>query len=475
MAKYTISSKTLKAIADMIRTKTGTTAPVYVSDFATKIESIESREGLFAPDGTFTSWNELVEGGKITVEGNAITKADATLSGRLNIPYGITEIGLRAFENCSGITNIVIPYSVTSIRNFAFSVCKNLTSIAIPDSVTSIGKGAFGGCASLTSIVIPDGVTSIEDFAFSNCTSLASVEIPNSVTSIGDFSFRDCTSLENIVFHGTNEQWNAIAKEENWNIGAREFEVICTDSVLEITENGTYDVSKYASVIVNISGGGGTPDTPTYNGYIPLGKYVFSANPNGENLDLGEQYDEENDEYWTYPDWFTTIDSEGELRTCFGVYCSSDSEEAECYYNPDFMDFLIGDGTEVTVITEIEVTEEQYNAFMYYFTFVGTVEPEEPDTPTYNGYIPKGTYLFANEVEPMDGCFPIGRDFVWFSTNNMDIRGATMELYEGSADCFDVLGENSWSIGRGNTIEVLDDLEATETEFNEFMKVFAPQ
>ena len=135
------------------------------------------------------------------------------------IPEGVTSIGERAFEYCTGLTSITIPDSVTSIGDYAFHGCFNLTSVTIPDGVTSIGDYAFHGCYGLTSITIPEGVTSIGRSAFSGCSGLKSITIPNSVTSIGNGAFYQCTSLKTINYTGTEEQWNAINKGANWNYG----------------------------------------------------------------------------------------------------------------------------------------------------------------------------------------------------------------------------------------------------------------
>ena len=132
------------------------------------------------------------------------------------IPEGVTSIGERAFYYCSKLTSITIPDSVTSIGNYAFCNCSGLTSITIPESVTSIGECAFQGCSGLTSINIPNGVTTISGSAFESCSSLTSITIPESVTSIGKYAFYKCSSLTTINYTGTEEQWNAINKGNNW-------------------------------------------------------------------------------------------------------------------------------------------------------------------------------------------------------------------------------------------------------------------
>ena len=137
---------------------------------------------------------------------------------RVNIPSGVTSIGVNAFLNYSSLESITIPDSVTSIGDSAFAFCSMLESIKIPNGVTIIESEVFLNCARLASITIPDSVTSIGDSAFQECMILASITIPDSVTSIGVNAFQECTRLANIYYKGTEEQWNAITKKANWNL-----------------------------------------------------------------------------------------------------------------------------------------------------------------------------------------------------------------------------------------------------------------
>ena len=156
--------------------------------------------------------------------------------------YSVTTIGVSAFFECSGLTNVDIPNSVTRIDYWAFYGCSGLTSITIPNSVTSNSWEAFVGCSGLkqliwnakncshngdiptsnieqvtigaeveiipdrfvsgskiTEIDIPSSVTSIGSNAFSSCTGLTSITIPNSVTAIGNSAFSSCTGLTSIT------------------------------------------------------------------------------------------------------------------------------------------------------------------------------------------------------------------------------------------------------------------------------------
>ena len=45
----------------------------------------------------------------------------------MNIPEGVTEIGLAAFRGCAGLTALSIPAGVEKIGSRAFADCENLT------------------------------------------------------------------------------------------------------------------------------------------------------------------------------------------------------------------------------------------------------------------------------------------------------------------------------------------------------------
>ena len=129
------------------------------------------------------------------------------------IPGSVTEIGDRAFSDCSGLMSLevkrgnkfycaasgvlftkdkatlicypagkpeesyTIPSSVTKIRDYAFKGCDGLTAVTIPGSVTEIGEGAFAWCSGLTAVTIPDGVKRIGWDAFQGCSGLKLVEV----------------------------------------------------------------------------------------------------------------------------------------------------------------------------------------------------------------------------------------------------------------------------------------------------------
>ncbi|MBE6426489.1 MAG: hypothetical protein E7029_11005, partial [Planctomycetaceae bacterium] len=146
--------------------------------FRQKEKELEERRKELLPNDSascvnMTDLRQTLEEGKFKYEisDDSVTITKYTgYAETVDIPYGVTSIGDRAFYECSSLTSVTIPDSVTSIGNKAFYYCESLTSVTIPDSVTSIGNSAFDVCSSLTSVTIPDSVTSIGNEAFWGCS-----------------------------------------------------------------------------------------------------------------------------------------------------------------------------------------------------------------------------------------------------------------------------------------------------------------
>lgn len=98
--------------------------------------------------GDNVTW-ELTSDGTLTISGTgaiasyAFDKASIT---SVVIEEGVTSIGDRAFEKCTGLTSVVIGEDVTAIGNNAFIGCTGLTEIIFEGSApTSIGASPFIG------------------------------------------------------------------------------------------------------------------------------------------------------------------------------------------------------------------------------------------------------------------------------------------------------------------------------------------
>lgn len=193
--------------------------------------------------------------GELSIEGEGrmydYTQKDAPWSSTsvktVVIKEGVTHIGERAFEDCTGLTSITLPESVNSIGDGAFSGCYNqyemhissieawcnidfeteechplwnsaanlylngelLTELSIPNTITTIKDHAFVSFYNLTSITLPENLTSIGEEAFYGCTNLVSVNIPKSVTSIGDRAFSSCSNMNSIIVENDNSVYDS--------------------------------------------------------------------------------------------------------------------------------------------------------------------------------------------------------------------------------------------------------------------------
>ena len=123
--------------------------------------------------------------------------ADIMPKKEVEIPYGVTEIGEKAFKNCSELKKVVIPDSVVKINSCAFLDCKNLIEVKLPENVTEISFACFSGCKHLRTVVLNGKLDNIDMFAFANCKDLEYIDFPNSIRKIDEFSF--CyTSLKKV-------------------------------------------------------------------------------------------------------------------------------------------------------------------------------------------------------------------------------------------------------------------------------------
>lgn len=243
--KGLVSKQNLVNIGNAIRTKTGETAPIALTDMPSKILALGTAEnpliatsdsematyladadksGMFVQfNGTSTTYvngevYRIMDSGdttqyvptsdikveqeksiKITENGSTSVIPDTgkTLS-KVNITTNVPQSGnvtkglvFSEYET-DGYPHkaefvgkwIGIPdYYCNSILN-KNNFCKNVTNITIPNSVEIIGNYSFHECSSLTSIKIPDSIKSISDYAFYNCANLTTLTIPADVFTI---------------------------------------------------------------------------------------------------------------------------------------------------------------------------------------------------------------------------------------------------------------------------------------------------
>lgn len=144
----------IKAIADAIRTKTGTTDVMTLDEMPDKIAGIPSAKEPYVEE-TYDKNGNLITAKLV---GHTKVRDDAfsgcTHLALIELPSGITNIDYRAFYNCERLALTELPAGITNIGVYAFYNCLNLTSIrflGIPNSIND----AFNSCSNLTSIKVP--------------------------------------------------------------------------------------------------------------------------------------------------------------------------------------------------------------------------------------------------------------------------------------------------------------------------------
>ncbi len=154
---------------------------------------------------------------EVTYKGNTYSSYDNEYSDIIVIPdnvaydditYNVTSIGNHVFRDCESLTSVTIPKSVTSIGMRAFENSTGLKEFIFNaencTTMGSVGYPLFYDCKELTSVKIGDCVKIIPDNAFSYCRGITSLVIPNSVTFIGVSAFSGCSNLIKLDFNAEN-------------------------------------------------------------------------------------------------------------------------------------------------------------------------------------------------------------------------------------------------------------------------------
>lgn len=174
-----------------------------------------------------------------TATGNLLSGWSAEL------PNGITRIGVAAFSEFPGFTEVTVPEGVTEIREYSFGSCPGLTGITFPSTLVTIWANALWESKDVVSISvaqgnpkyhsennclidtssnilvmgckaskIPDGIVEIGYSAFES-VDITSISIPKSVTKIDYTAFCGCTNLTDVYYEGTEAEWAAIEILDN--------------------------------------------------------------------------------------------------------------------------------------------------------------------------------------------------------------------------------------------------------------------
>ena len=151
----------LKKIRGSAFHESGLTGSLNIPEGVTDIE-VEAFNNLTTLNGTLSLPSSL----------KRITGVNTFLNTRfvceLKLPDGLEEIGEQCFMGCTGFYGeLKLPSKLKKLGTSAFSGCKNLTgNLEIPQTLTYISAGAFNGCWFGGNLQLHDGIGSIGVNAF---------------------------------------------------------------------------------------------------------------------------------------------------------------------------------------------------------------------------------------------------------------------------------------------------------------------
>ena len=147
-------------------------------------------------EGTFT---EIIWPSGVTIIKSKIFSNNDNLT-NVTLPNTLESIGAGVFSGCSNLKITAIPAGVQSIGGSAFADCVSIQTLDFL-GVTNIGVYAFDTCTGLTQVIYRGSGGKINNMAFYNCTGLTSVTFKGTLSQISSSAFNGCTNLTNIYVH----------------------------------------------------------------------------------------------------------------------------------------------------------------------------------------------------------------------------------------------------------------------------------
>ena len=164
-----------------------------------------------SPENTTIS---VIDGVVFNKECTRLIACPCNKAGAYEIPDGVLEIGVHAFQNCDNMTDVTIPGSVAVIEGNPFDYAQLELKLSPENPNFSLIDGVLFDRTGTKLLVypcgrpgntyeVPEGTTEIGAFAFAGCQQLSSVTVPESVTTIASSAFWNCEDLRLNVWDGS--------------------------------------------------------------------------------------------------------------------------------------------------------------------------------------------------------------------------------------------------------------------------------
>ena len=170
------------------------------------------------------------------------------VDGNLYSKDGTTLLQYTAKETESVFT---VPDGITTIGVAAFADCAGLSEIRFPETLQTVRWSSFEGCTGLISLSFPDGTEYLYGGAFTNCSELTEVSVGIGLKAIGEMAFEGCTSMKKLRYNGTSADWRSVSLGEDWADGAKSMRIETKDNTA-LNEDG--NPSLFLDYIVNQDG-----------------------------------------------------------------------------------------------------------------------------------------------------------------------------------------------------------------------------
>ena len=255
-----------------------------------------------------TDANKNLQFEGLEIFGESIAYKDANLSGVLNLPESLKQMGASSFEGTAvdgkivirngvnitensdytvtgtkpcqrifygtKIENLTFEYGISEIPTLIASQCKQLKSVSIPESVKEIGDSAFNTTALTGTLFIPESVKTIGRAAFANNVNLDSIIVGASDVDLAAKAFVGHKDGVKIYFKRAVVN-SGEAVDQNGNVSS---DIIWNNTATILnTDGGTIETNSNGDVTAKMDNTTGLY-TPTKEGYRFDGWYDASGN-----------------------------------------------------------------------------------------------------------------------------------------------------------------------------------------------------